>query len=101
MKQIITILTLFYLSTFSFAQDEIVNIPDTNFLNALIEKGIDSNQDGEIQESEAENTTGTLSVFKKNIVSLVGIKAFINITGLSCSINELTELDVTGLSNLN
>ena len=31
-----------------------VNIPDANFLNALIEEGVDANADGQISYTEAE-----------------------------------------------
>ena len=42
----------FFLSL-SFTSAQNVSIPDTNFKNKLISLGIDENNDGEIQKSEA------------------------------------------------
>ncbi|MFL0081185.1 InlB B-repeat-containing protein [Tenacibaculum maritimum] len=75
---------------------EIVVIPDANFKNALLNHTpiIDTNNDLEIQVSEAEAYTGSLNVSHKNINSLIGIEAFINITALSCDRNNLTSLEI-------
>jgi len=61
-----------------------VNIPDANFKNALLthQPTIDTNSDGEIQVSEAEDYTGTISCLMKGIIDLTGIEAFVNITKL-------------------
>ena len=76
-----------------------VNIPDPNFKARLIDAGVDTNWDGEIQVSEAEAVTGMLdiSIFLPDypIYDLTGIEAFINITGLDVSGNELTMLDLS------
>jgi Leucine-rich repeat (LRR) protein len=84
-------------NTISIITEEIVNIPDINFKNALLNhsKTIDTNNDGEIQKSEAETYKGEINVQRKYIKDLTGIEAFINITALNCSKNELNELDVT------
>ncbi|RZK08559.1 MAG: T9SS type A sorting domain-containing protein [Flavobacterium sp.] len=74
---------------------DIVNIPDANFKAKLIELGVDSNNDGEIQYSEAAVETGTLYVSGSNIADLMGLEAFINLTGLYCSGNNLTQVDVS------
>lgn len=78
-------------------QAQVVNIPDANFKAALLVHSpkIDVNNDGEIQVSEAEAFTGTINVIRKNITSLAGIEAFVNITRLLCSNNNLTSLDVS------
>jgi len=83
------------------AQSQIVNIPDANFKNALLNHSpvIDTNGDGEIQVSEAEAAT-YLRVSNQNIFSVEGIQAFSNIGSLYCEDNQLTNLDVSGLSNL-
>ncbi|SRX72318.1 T9SS type A sorting domain-containing protein [Aequorivita antarctica] len=90
-------LLLFNISANSFAQ--IVNVPDTNFKNALIEEGVDANNDGEIQVSEAEAVLN-LSVNYKNISSLEGIQSFVNLEELYCSGNQLTMLDMSQNLNL-
>lgn len=94
MKSIITFLCM-CLATLSFGQ--IVNIPDSNFKNALLNHDpvIDTNGDGEIQVSEAEAFNGMVNVSGQNISDLTGIQAFINITGLWCSSNNLEQLDIS------
>ena len=93
MKKIITCILFAY--TFNvFASNPIVNIPDANFKAALISKGVDTNNDKEIQVSEAE-AIKNLGVNSKSISDLTGIEAFINLTELACSGNQLTSLDVT------
>ena len=74
---------------------DIVIIPDANFKAKLIELGIDTNNDGEIQYSEAGVETGTLDVSGSNIADLTGLEAFINLTGLHCAGNNLTKVDVS------
>jgi hypothetical protein len=73
---------------------QIVDVPDTNFLKALINAGVDINTDGKIQTSEAAAIT-KLSVAGANISDLNGIQAFINLDTLNCSLNELTSLDLS------
>lgn len=74
---------------------QIVNIPDPNFKAALLADGnINTNGDGEIQVSEAEAAVD-VSVVGNNINDLTGIEAFINITFLECSDNNLTSIDVS------
>ena len=89
------LLTLTLLTSF-FASAQIVNIPDANFKNALLNYNppIDTNGDGEIQVSEAE-AVNELILYDKNIADLTGIEAFINISWLDCRKNLLTELDVS------
>jgi Secretion system C-terminal sorting domain len=109
MKNLICIIFLF-LGSITLAQ--IVNIPDANFKDALVneivadfdgdgvfEGDVDTNNDGEIQESEAEAVLG-LSIWANVIESLEGIEYFINLTFLRCVSNLLTELDVSALVNL-
>jgi uncharacterized repeat protein (TIGR01451 family) len=94
------LLTLTLLTSF-FASAQIVNIPDANFKNALLNYNppIDTNGDGEIQVSEAE-AVNELILYDKNIADLTGIEAFINISWLDCRKNLLTELDVSQNINL-
>lgn len=91
------LLILFFIldTNYIYAQD-IVNIPDVNFKSALIsDLSININNDSEIQVSEAELHTGTLSLFNKGISDLTGIEAFVNTTKLYCYNNSLTNIDVS------
>ncbi|MBC8884235.1 hypothetical protein H9X57_15285 [Flavobacterium piscinae] len=97
MKKIFFLLILFS----SFVQAQIVNIPDPNFKNALLSYNpvIDTNSDGEIQESEALAVT-YLILDGLDISSLEGIQSFSNLEILSCWENQLTTLDLSGMSIL-
>ncbi len=107
-----SILTLFLWSLCLVTNAQIVNIPDANFKNALVNTfcvdttgggfgnvDADSNNDGEIQVSEALAVTW-LRVDNRSIQSLAGIEAFGNLFLLSCNGNQLTTLEVQGLTNL-
>lgn len=93
MKFIFTHFLLLLSITFSA---QIVNIPDANFKNYLIwNNEIDTNNDNQIQISEAENFTGLLDCSNRFIEDLTGIEAFINITELYCYNNPIMTLDVS------
>jgi len=79
--------------------DQYVNIPDTNFKNTLIEKGIDINGDGEISYTEAQDVT-YLEMQSRNITDLTGIEAFINLNTFDCSFNYFGSIDVSGMAGL-
>ncbi|WP_040491897.1 DUF7619 domain-containing protein [Xanthomarina gelatinilytica] len=98
---------------FSFSQAQIVNIPDANFKDALVntdcadldgdgfyESDVDTNNDGEIQVSEALAALG-LRVSNKNISSIIGIEMFVNLRELDCSNNSISTISINSLSNLN
>ena len=70
-----------------------INIPDKNFLNALLENNTDKNGDGIISTEEAKSAT-TLDASNRDITDLTGIEAFINLDVLICSNNMLTNLNV-------
>ncbi len=73
-----------------------VTIPDSNFKNALLaNSAINLNADSEIQLSEAQAYTGEINVNSVGISDMTGIEAFINISSLRCSYNQLTMLDVS------
>jgi Leucine-rich repeat (LRR) protein len=95
-----------------FSEAQIVNIPDANFKNALLNNNVvdidgdeigdtiaDSNNDGEIQTTEAEAVIG-LDINGMGIESLEGIESFVNIEYLGCSANNLVSLDITQNNNL-
>ena len=82
MKKIVIISSIILLGiTPMFSQN--VNIPDANFLNALIEQGVDINADAMISYAEAEAVTN-LDVSNSSISDLTGIEAFVNLTYLNC-----------------
>ncbi len=93
---------------------QVINFPDANFKAKLLEANennliaqnnsgnyikIDSNNDGEIQQSEALNVY-TLKISNSSILSLSGIKSFKNITTIDCKQNKISSLDVSNLSYL-
>ena len=94
------LLTLTLLTSF-FASAQIVNIPDANFKNALLnyDPPIDTNGDGEIQISEAEAVTEIL-VNGLEINDLSGIESFVNLTILRCGFNNLSSINISNNSNL-
>ena len=71
-----------------------VNIPNINFLNALIRLGIDTDGDGKISPSEAA-VIRSLDVSGNSISDITGIESFINLDTLYCYFNNLTFLDVS------
>jgi Secretion system C-terminal sorting domain/LVIVD repeat len=80
----------------TYCSEPFVNIPDANFKNALLQDAfINTNGDNEIQVSEANAYFGLVDVSSKNIKTLTGIEAFINIKGLNCGTNQLTTLDIS------
>ncbi len=83
MKRIFTL--LFLIISFS-SQAQIVNIPDANFKNFIIDNGVDVNNDGEIQNSEAELVTQLHSNFNAGNTSQIndytGISSFLNLRKL-------------------
>ncbi len=82
-----------------FVNAQIVNIPDVNFKNKLIALGVDSNGDGNIQNTEAEALT-SLNVSDNAISDLSGIEAFVNLNSLACESNSLSALNVDALIGL-
>ncbi len=79
---------------------QIIDIPDPDFLAALIDSNVDNNDDGVIQETEALNTT-YLSFFNKDFASLEGIESFQNLSTLSIRGNGILQSGVfSDLHNL-
>ena len=75
---------------------QVVHIPDFNFKNALLNNlSINTNNDAEIQLSEAQAYNGTIGVYNKEIYDLRGIEAFTALTGLNCQRNELVSIDLS------
>ncbi len=82
-KLLTIVFGLFTLLSFS----QIVNIPDANFKQRLIDDGVDQTGDGEIQVGEAEAVT-VIDLRNAGITDLTGIEAFIHLHSLD--INNLT-----------
>jgi hypothetical protein len=89
MKKILVVLSLCITGIIS---GQIVTIPDANFKAALLPIA-DTNNDGEIQVSEAE-ALQIMDVQSQNIASMEGIQSFVNLTSLNCLSNDLTELNL-------
>lgn len=80
-----------------------IYLPDSAFLDALIDEGVDANMDSLISYSEAEMATN-LSVIGEEISDMKGIEYFINLETLRCNNNLITSLDLsknTKLKELN
>lgn len=94
-----TILFVFYslIVTESFGQ--IINFPDPNFKQALIDEGVDSSLDGEISILEA-SAVSELNVTNDSISDLSGIEYFTNLTTLNCSENLINSINLSSNSKL-
>lgn len=110
MKNFICLLLVTIYCNISFAQ--IIDIPDANFKNALVnskcvdidgdnvgDKDADENNDGELDKSEAEKVW-RLFINSKSISNLSGIEFFTTVEYLNCAFNQLISLDVTLLTKL-
>ena len=77
---------------------KVVEIPDPNFKRYLVEN-FDKDGDGEISVVEASEVTRIFCKDEK-ISSLKGIEAFENLVKLTCSFNNLCDLDISQLKKL-
>lgn len=75
-------------------ESPVIVFKDSNFKQALVKEGVDTNGDGEISQMEAA-AVKSLSVGGYNISSLDGIEYFKSIKTLSCDWNRLTTLDMS------
>ena len=106
---------LFVITLIGFlANAQIINIPDANFKTRLLQSSttssiakdnfgasikIDTNNDNEIQVSEAL-LVYRLTVSYAAITDLTGIGSFTNLKQLFCENNQLTSLNVSTLTHL-
>ncbi len=88
---------LVFLSQFCFSQ--IVKIPDPNFKQKIIALGYDTNDDNQIQVSEAQKVT-SLYINDLGVVNIEGINSFTNLEEFGCYNNKLITLDVSKLKKL-
>jgi hypothetical protein len=100
------LLLFLFLCTYTVADAQIVDIPDANFKQYLLNTNfsgrfIDENQDREVQVSEALTFTELRidELVVANFTSMKGIEAFTNVTSLYI-ITYITELDLSALSSL-
>ena len=75
-------------------------VPDANFRAALLNIGAATDNSPGDQYIEIDNTRGGLYLQAKGISDLTGINAFINLGQLIVSGNNLTTINVSGLTNL-
>lgn len=102
-KKLLTLSILFLATLISSAQ--IVNIPDANLKNKLLNHDpvIDTNGDGEIQVSEANVYTGTIDVSgagANGIIDITGLEAFVNVNVIDLELNDLSSADFSEMTNL-
>jgi Leucine-rich repeat (LRR) protein len=79
---------------------QVVEIPDSNFLHALIGHGVDTNQDGKIQYKEAQRIK-RLDISFSEIKDLTGIHSFDSLSSFNCMGNQITALDLSQMGALN
>ncbi len=93
-KPIILVLVL---ATCIVTNAQNVNIPDANFKNYLVNYwAINTNQDDEIQVSEAEAYNGEIYCHQCGFADLTGIEAFTSVKSIRLQFNWLTSVDVSG-----
>ncbi|RZS92454.1 immunoglobulin-like domain-containing protein [Aquimarina brevivitae] len=92
-KKLLSLLALFF-SLVTFAQT--TAIPDSNFEQALIDLGIDSDGiiNGQVLTSDISSIT-SLTIEGKNISDLTGIEDFVALEALECRYNNITEVDIS------
>jgi PKD repeat protein len=79
----------------------VLTFADNNFKQALLNDiTINTNSDLEIQCDEATDFSGLINVQGQSISNLSGIELFVNATGLNCSNNQITSLDLSSLNIL-
>jgi protein phosphatase 1 regulatory subunit 7 len=78
---------------------QVITFKDLNFKQALIKKNIDTNNDGEIQVSEAQKVT---KLYLENVPfsSMEGIKSFTNLEEFGTYKNKITQVDLQGMTSL-
>ena len=82
--------------------NEVLTFTDSNFKQALIDKGADSNSNGELTIGELNALTGTLNLSNKNLTDVTNIRFLNSITHLYIDHNKLRHLssEVCSLNKL-
>ena len=98
-KEIQSLLVLLAFTNISFSQT--VSIPDANFKAYLVgNTDINTNEDSEIQTTEAAAFSGSIICSDLGISDLTGIEAFTALSELDCSTNSLTSLNLSSNPDL-
>lgn len=107
---------IFLIAFTTLCNAQIVSIPNATFKSRLLSANssntiakdingnyidIDSNNDNEIQESEALQVKELKLIESINVASIEGINSFLNITKLEIKFNGLINADLTALNQLN
>ncbi|HEY0091656.1 MAG TPA: hypothetical protein VGB43_04135, partial [Flavobacterium sp.] len=108
MQKIYLITFLIFITNVTFGQ--IINIPDPIFKNVLtstlcaslddngsFETDVDTNNDGEIQVSEAMAII-RLNVSNNSLTNVDGVNNFTNLQNLDVRINQISSIDLSGLT---
>ncbi|HTF80225.1 MAG TPA: T9SS type A sorting domain-containing protein, partial [Cytophagales bacterium] len=77
-----------------------IHIPDTQFKAHLISKGIDTNNDGEIQELEAKAVNKIILPSFAGVKDLTGIEYFTSLDTLAVAYNEIKWIHLFNLREL-
>lgn len=92
MKKLLFLVLL--LSNFLGFAQQYTLIPDVNFEQAMLDRGIDVGAiDGKVLTSSVNKLT-TLTISNALITDLTGIQDFLELVQLDCSYNQITVLDV-------
>lgn len=74
------------------------NFPDDNFRD-YIKNTFDIDDDNQLSDAEIADVTN-IQVYGQDVQELTGIKLFTNLEQLDCENNDLTTIDVSGLTSL-
>lgn len=79
--------------------ENLVDIPDSSFLNGLMAAGVDRNGDGQITYTEAE-ATRSIVLPPSGISDLTGLEAFIHLDSFVITLNPLRQMDLSANTSL-
>lgn len=74
-------------------QTDIIDFPDSNLKQALVDASIDKNQDGEITVEEIMSQTGVLDLSFKQISDLSGLEFAVGLSELDLSNNSIRNIE--------
>ena len=100
MKKYIFFFILISILCINLLQAQNTSIPDSNFEQALIDLGIDTDgMNGQVLTANISSITA-LNIIARNINDLTGIEDFVDLATLNCAYNSLTSINVSSNSNL-